>query len=204
MMNLKNYFYGTLSIFLILTMFFIINSYLNIIPSINSVLGVLIGSSLTASLALVLELNKFDKENRSLTLAINSEIVYNKQSLNDNLKALNNENSKIIANISNNNRTMANIPLHPIKTDMWDLINSRMDKNILGKNYNSMIVIVRNLNYIDEHLKLRERYIEHCILKNKAIDSKKLKNYNDTLISNIESAINSLEQLSPETNEKNN
>lgn len=191
-MNIKHYFYLILAIFFILLTLFIISIYYNISSVLNSVLAVLLGSSITATLTIGIELHKAKVEDLKNTLSLNSDIEYNKQSLKQNLKFLTSENSKI----KSNSQFKPHFPLTPIKTNMWVLINAHIDKSTLGENYEPMIKIARKIDYITEQQQIRQKYIEEClIMKNTTFDPLELKQYNDNLISNVKTAIDELDQL---------
>lgn len=192
-MNIKQIFYIILLLFCILFIIFAIFIYYNINPVLNSVIAVLLGSSITATFTIGLELHKAKVEDLKNELSLNSDIEYNKQSLNQNLGILTAENKAIDAN----HDFRPNFPLTIIKTNMWTLINAHIDKSTLGKNYEPLVKISRKIDYINEQQQLRQKYIEQClIVNNDSIDFQKLKIYNENLISNVKSAIDALNQLS--------
>ncbi|PKL68995.1 MAG: hypothetical protein CVV28_02440 [Methanobacteriales archaeon HGW-Methanobacteriales-1] len=147
------------------------------------------GSSLTAVISLSLESFRIKKKNKELELSIISELEYNEYRLNKILQDLKDE----IENFENGSKSIKH-PLPMIKTDLWDNIKILIDKKILGDTYKELIKLISNLEYINDHLKMRDNYV--TINLNNSINYDNLKSIDKTLIKNIENAINNLNELS--------
>lgn len=188
MSTLNKYIIFFSSFFILLLITFIILTLNNDISGISNVIAVLIGSSLTAVITLSLESFRIKKKNEELELSIISEFEYNKYRLKTILQDLKEE----IENFENGSKSIKH-PLPIIKTDLWDNIKILMDKKILGDNYEELIKLISNLEYINDHLKMRDNYVTSNL--NDSINYDNLKSIDKTLITNVENAIIDLNKL---------
>lgn len=189
MNTLNKYIIFFSSFFILLLITFIILALNNNTSGISNAIAVLMGSSLTAVISLSLESFRIKKKNKELELSIISELEYNEYRLNKILQDLKDE----IENFENGSKSIKH-PLPMIKTDLWDNIKILIDKKILGDTYKELIKLISNLEYINDHLKMRDNYV--TINLNNSINYDNLKSIDKTLIKNIENAINNLNELS--------
>lgn len=172
---------------LILYVIFVLN---NVSSGFLSVVAVLLGSSLTASLTLSLESFRLKKQNREVELAINSEIEYNKIILKRILEDL-----KLQKEIINTNSKNIKHPMQPIKTDLWDIIKFRIDKRAIGIDYENLIKIVSTIEYINIHLLKRDEYITNNLHSMDSQQYENILNIDETIIINIENSLKILDNL---------
>lgn len=193
MSTLNKYIIFFSSIFILLLIIFITLALNNNTTGISNVIAVLLGSSLTAVITLSLESFRIKKKNEELELSIISELEYNKYRLNTILQDLKED----IENFENGSQSIKH-PLPIIKTDLWDNIKILMDKKILGDTYEELIIIISSLEYINDHLKMRDKYVTTNL--NNSINYDNLKSIDKTLIINIENAITDLNKLNHSLN----
>jgi len=210
MNTLNKYIIITLAIFFILLTTFIYLVSNNILAGISNIVAVLIGSSLTASLALFIESLRINKEDNEVAIAIYSELQYNIIELEVILKDLQTETAridKVLESVKlkyssitaetdlwgkiNLESVQLKYPLMTIKTDLWDFIKTRIDKNLETKN---LIALIITIEYINNHLKIRDEYLTKN-LGNNNINYKTLKEIDSQIIKNTENTIKPLNEL---------
>ncbi len=194
MTSLTKYIIITLIIFVVLLIMFYYLALNNITSGFSNVISVLMGSSLTASITLALESSKIEKENNEVETSIKSVIDYNNLILKKIIEGLKNEQDKL--ETDKGTPKDINHPMPPIKTDLWDIIKVRLDKGILEDNYDKLIIVVANIEYINSHLRKRDDYITNNLGNVDKIDMKILQQINSTLITNIKITIDILDKLS--------
>ncbi len=193
--NLNNYILISLAVFIVLLVTFAYLLLNKVTSGFLNVISVLMGSSITAVLTLSLESFKLKKKNKELELAIFSEIKYNKLILEKILEPLQEEIKALLKLLESgsNEKIEIKFPMPIIKTDLWNIIKFHIDIKSLGENYESLIIVISNIDYINSHLRQRDGHVKNNSGSTNYMET--LMEIDKTIVKNTEELLKFLDQL---------
>lgn len=176
MVNWNNKYFrnGILIVSFLIVLLILIELYFPQVKIVQTIIAVVIGSFITMFSTLALEENKSRRYKEELRSLIRNTLAHNLTSAKCSIEVLESE----IDNLEKGIRSFEELelPLFPIKTGLWDLINKRETKEMLKEKFKDVVDIIHAFERLENYQRIRENLIiykyEDSMIQIKKMDIK--------------------------------